>query len=473
MSGSEPILVEGFILDRAFVNQSSEINGFLTSGTGKIASLTQKSLSYFNQPDLYPDTRLASTREVEWATTTSPQILLDQTIYGNFITTINGLSSPITTGLFKIIDTLLFNYNSATTHTALEAAILADSDMAAIYTPGSFTLATAITATPVHLQNGTTQTVNIPAFCTFTISFLSGQTTVSYLLTLYASNDAFLSAYSTTTIIDVIPPLDYNTLYTTSLVATTGSVFATASASSELMYNSTQALFGNVQISGMEEYNTVITDGDGNSVGVPFNILYKGRAPTLFEIRNAIQTALLNSGIGTSNGWQARIPGVFIAGRFYVIPMWGDTYTKPNQTLFPRILNYQQLGNVTNTILASLGTPDVTPYMDVLSAYYNKMTATAVPDLSGNTQVGHLQSVIPDYQDYSQTDVGFAYMLAQTQGFVENLNAILTLDTTNQSSTTYTTITENLLTFYSFTVATYEICVITKFCYETLTGASQ
>ena len=38
------------------------------------------------------------------------------------------------------------------------------------------------------------------------------------------------------------------------------------------------------------------------------------------------------------------------------------------------------------------------------------------------------------------------------------------------TSTLYTPITENLLTFYSLTIQTYEICVITKLCYETILG---
>jgi hypothetical protein len=462
------INVEGFVIDSAFVDQSKAINGILVDDSVNVASLTQKALKYFNVPEVFADTRLPNTRDVNWVATTNPKIVVDQTSFGDFITTVNALGTPITQGLFKIVDKLIFKYNSAVSHATLETFLTTDVATSGIYIPGTFQVATRILTDTVYLSPGITSSVQVPVFVRFSIVVPSGSTTKQYDLTLFVAADEFITGYSESTIVAVVPPLSYNTIYSASLVAAVDNVFATGVMSANLSYNTSHVVLGNTTVSGMVEYNVILTDASTNTVAIPFNILYKGRSPSGIEIRTAVRNAVLASGIGDQTGWKSRIPGLFVLGRFYIIPLWDKTYTKPDQVLFPNITKFSDMNSKTNEILQSLAYGDVSSYIDVFSAYYNKMLLTAVPDMSGALSVYHLSQIIPDYQDFSPTEDNYSYMNTVTKNFSSAVNTILALETNNQTSTSYYTTTENLLTFYSFTVGEYEMCVITKLCYDTI-----
>lgn len=470
------LTIEGFVTDLAFMDQSQSINGVLVDESQKVAGLTPRVLSYFSTPSSFKDPRLPAARNVNWVAGTNPEVLFDETVFESFIDIVNTLGPSVSVGFFKIIDKLLFKYISPVNKPAIEAFLLADSDIAAIYTPNSFNISATVVADTVHLANNTaTQTVTVPSFVSFDITLPTGGTTTSFSLKLYASVDSFLVGYNFSTIVRIIPPLPYDKLFNASLVTTTDNIFSTATTTATLSYASTQALLGAVSVSGIVEYSVALTDGV-RGVSVPFNLIYKGRPPTTFEIRNAIRGAILASGFGTELGWKARIPGVFVSGRFYIVPIWDATFTKPDQIIYPNITSYSNYATVTNKILQSLGYGDVSDVMELLSIYYNQISAAVVPDLSGITgdiDAGSLSAIIPDYQNFSSTDEQFAYMSPLTQQFSRDINAVLAIESGAQSSIAYTTQTEGLLNFYAFTVGNFEICVITKQGYEIIMESTQ
>ena len=470
---SQPINIDGFVIDAAFVDASKAINGIMPEGTNQVASLTQKVLSYFYTPSAYADKRPSSARSVSWFVESTAEIMFDSDRFGDFVGNINALSQPISTGVFKLIDQVFFNYDPAMTSSQLEAALVNDPDIAQIYVPASMIRAATVVQDSVYHLAGTTSQVFVPSFCKFALTIPVGATTKTYVLTLYTSVEAFLKGYDFSTILKVIPPLPYERIYTSSLINSTDNLFNIATLTANLLNTTTNMLLGAVSVSGITPYNAVIVDNAGNSVGVPFNILYKGRAPTLSEIRLAIRTALTTSGVGDAAGWEKRIPGVFVAGRFYIVPYWDETYTKPNQVLYPNIHKFTSLSSKLNTILDSTGFGDLTSQMDVLSSYFNTMTLAAVPDLTGVLAVTRLISIIPDYQHFSPQDEEFVYMTAVTQNFAKQLGAVLALDANNTTSPIYIPITENLLTFRSFVVEKYEVCVITKQCYTDIMESIQ
>lgn len=470
---AQNMIVEGFITDLAFVDQSKAINGVLSSATGQVAALSPKALSYFAKPGQYRDSRATNTRVVNWPATTSPQLVVDETAFSVFVGVVNALPAPVNAGFFKIIDRLLFDYDSTTPHATIETFLTTDPQTSVIYVADSLAIATTVLPGQVYAADGTHTSVSVPSFVSFSISILSGQTLETYELTLYASTDAFLTGYNVSSIVSVVPPLPYDKLFSASLINTNDNIFTTATLTAALAYNTTQTILGTTQVSGITEYSAVLVDINNNTATVPFNILYKGRAPTLLDIRSAIKDTLLASGVGTEIGWEARIPGIFVSGRFYIIPFWDQTFQKPNQLLWPRVLGYSDLGISGNKIMASLGHGDVTSYSDLLPVYFNRMTTMAVPDLSGDVDIQHLSTVIPDYQDFPPDEAGFGYMSSQTQQFSSTLNLILAVDFGATNSTIYAPITENLLSFYSFTVGKYEVCVITQLCYNTIMESTQ
>jgi len=466
-------IIEAFVVDSAFINRSNPISDFPIENFGAVATLTPKAYSYFDNPAVYKDNRGPSSRVVGWAAETSPSIVVDETSYSGFVSAINNLSTPVSSGLFKLVDRLMFNFNSSETSAEIEADLLADPDIADIYVADSFSVSASLVEGTFYYASGTPGTVDVPKFIKFSIEIPSGSSTTIYVITLFASVEAWLTGYDISTIVKVVPPLPYADIYTASLVSSTANQFSTANLTATLSYNTTKETLGTVSISGITTFVAIAVDAQGNTAPIPFNILFKGKTPTRSQIRTAIRDELLNSGVGTETGWEARLPGVFITGRFYLVPLWDLTYTKPDQVLFPSILNLATITEKTNLILESTGFGDLKDSMDILPVYYNRMTVMAVPDLTGVVDVQLLNEIIPDYQSFSTVEDNFEYMNAFTKSFATQLNTVLTLDTTDTSSDDFVVIEENLLTFYSFVVGKYEMCVVTKTCYATLMESVQ
>ena len=472
MASAPPnFVIEAFLTDLAFINRTRNINNLFAIGTGQVGQLNQKALSYFNVPANFQDGRAPNTRSVNWVATTSPQLIIDNNVFATFITNFNNAGTFGPQGFFELLDYLLFKYNPNDTNSTRENFLLADSDITSLYVPGTFTLSSTIVTDTLYLSGNTTQSVGVPSYVSFDINIPTGQTSTRYSLKIYTAIDAFLQSYNQSTIVSVIPPLPYDKLYGASLIGAIDNIFSTATLTTNLAYATQQAVVGQIAVSGIITYQVALTDGT-NSLKIPFNLLYKGRAPTAFQIRTAIKNALLNSGVGTEAGWRARAPGLFVDGRFYIIPLWNQTYQKPDQIIFPNILPVTTYINLSNEILASLGYGDVTNAIDALQVYYNHMLVTAVPDLSGNVNAVKLSTLIPDYQSFSTQDEQFVYMANFTQNFARELNMILTIDSGALTNNFYTPITEGLLSFYSFTVGAYEFCVITKDSYNLILESS-
>jgi len=172
-----PTIIEGFVIDPAFLDQSKAINGILVDESGNVGTLTPKALSYFDQPAVYKDSRDPGDRVVNWTPTTNPSLVVDETKFSDFVTAINGLVSPVSTGFFKLLDKLFFDYNAGTSHEDLEAALVADEDIAAVYVADSFAMSATIVSDNVYASNGATTSVSVPTFVTFSIEIPHGSDT--------------------------------------------------------------------------------------------------------------------------------------------------------------------------------------------------------------------------------------------------------------------------------------------------------
>ena len=465
---STGILVEGYVADQAFADLQKSINPILVPGSVNFATLTPKAMSYFVTPAFFKDNRTPSTRAVNWTPSTQANLIVDSTTFSSFTNLINDLASPITAGFFKIIDKLIFNYNASNTPSQIETALLADSAIAAIYVPGSQEVASTVVTDTVYYSDGTTASVTGPTFVRFSIVLPSGSTTQQFDLTLFAEVNAWLDGYGTSTILSVIPPLPYADIYSSSLTLTTDNIFSTSTLSANLSYTTSVVTLGVATVSGITEFSVWLHDDAGNRKQIPFNIIFKGQKPTAMEMREAIKAAVLGSGIGTEAGWEDRIPGLFLLGRIYVVPMWSQTFQKTLQKIYPSINVYTKLASITNKVLQSLQYGDVSFSMDVLSAYYNKMRLTAVPDRSTGATITMLSTLCPDYQDFSPSNQNFFYLSDDSKDFAIGLNAVLALDYTGTTNPLYPVSNESLFSFYSFVIDQYEICVITQESYNSI-----
>jgi hypothetical protein len=471
-SGATNATIEGFVTDLAFTDQTKNVSDLFPGGTANVAELSSNALSYFGAPAAVVDKRPASERLVNWAAQTSSRIVVDEEVFSSFMGTMATLPVATISKLFAITDKLLFNYLPSESHATVETFLTTNAATKDIYVPGTFSVSSRIVSDSVYVDGAPVKSVSVPSYAAFDITVPSGATTKTYQLKLYAGIEAFLTSYSQSIIAEVIPPLPYDKLFGESLRTATDNIFTTASLTAQLSYNNIQARLKNTSVSGMFEFRAVLADTN-NTLGVPFNILYKGRVPTLFEIRTAIKQRLLDSGVSDEAGWKKRIPGVFVSGRFYVVPLWDKTFSKPDQQIFPNVLRFDDVAKTADKILSTVGYADITEFMDVITAYYNRMSAAVVPDLSGVVDIKRLSEIIPDYQSYSVSDAEFAYMQDNTKAFVRELNQVLAIATEGSTSSVYGPNTEGLLSFYSFTAGTYEVCVITRSSYETILESEQ
>jgi hypothetical protein len=464
--------IEGFVTDLAFVDQSKNVSDMFPTSTANVAELSSNALSYFSSPASLVDKRIPTDRSVNWAAQTRPRVTIDEVVYPTFMATMASLPIETFNQLFRIVDKLIFNFRPNETHEEVEELLATGADTKNVYVAGSYTISSTIITDTVYVDGAAPKIVSVPAYATFDITVPSGATTKTYSVKFYASIASFLTNYSQSTIVEVIPPLPYAQLFDSSLSTSIDNIFATAATTAELSFTNLESRLRNTLVSGMKEFKAVLTDSS-NTIAVPFNILYNGRTPTLFEIRNAIKNELLTSGIGDETTWKRRIPGVFVSGRFYVVPMWDYTFQKPDQKIFPNVLNFNSVLATTDRILSTLGYSNISENLDVISIYYNHMSATVVPDQSGAVDVKRLGEVLPDYQSFSSSDEQFAYMEETTQAFTRELNAVLAVATQAQTSNVYGPNTEGVLSFYSYTAGNYEVCVITKSCYETILESEQ
>lgn len=472
-SGASNATIEGFVTDLAFTDQTKNTSDLFPSSTANVAELSSNALSYFSTPTAIIDKRTPTDRAVNWAAQTRPRIVVDHDVFDTFTATIAALPLASLNQLFSIVDKVLFNYLPTDTPAGLETFLTSNVSTKDVYVAGSLSVSTRIVTDNVYVDGAAPKQISVPAFVAFDVLVPSGSTTKTYSLKLYASISAWLSGYSQSVIAEVIPPLPYEKLLNESIHTATDNIFSTATLSATLSFNTVEARLKSTVVSGMFEFRAVLQDSS-NTVGVPFNILYKGRVPTLFEIRNAVKQKLLNSGVGDETAWKKRIPGVFVSGRFYVVPFWDNTYAKPDQLLFPNVIGFNDMSSITSQILSTLGYSDVRDYMDIISIYYNHMTASVIPDLSGSFTVKRLSDIVPDYQSYSASDEQFGYMQDTTKAFVRDLNTVLSIaSSTTPVSAVYGPNTEGALSFYSYTAGNYEICVITKSCYQAILESVQ
>ncbi len=464
------IPIEAFVTDEAFINLTSPVNDLTVNQNTAVGVLNNRALTYFNVLSQYRDSRNPNTRDVNWAATSSPKLMVDGQVFQNFVSIINGLNTSINLGFFKIIDRLLFKYSSSQTLNQIETYLTTDTNTSAIYVPGSFSISTnTLTGTLFNVSGSPTTTV--PVWASFTIAVLSGSTILNYDVRVFVGLKSFLEEYSFSTIAAVIPPLPYSDLYSDSLLVANTNQFSTANLTTSLNYSTSKAVLENSTITGVSKLTATLVDIANNRVDIQFNFLYKGQIPTQENMRDAARAAVLGSGIGTEEGWKIRIPSLFILGRYFIVPLWDQTYQKPDQLIYPNMYKLTTLKTIGNTIFESLGQGDISNNLQLINLFYNKIAAIVLPDPLAGDPVPDISTLFSDYQDYSTSEENFVYMEQNTKFFASRLNTLITQELTNDP-TIQEPSQERILRFYTFEVAEYEMCIITKDNYLSILESS-
>lgn len=471
---SDTNVAELFLLDLAFVDRIKTTNGIVSPGTSKICSLTPHGASYITKGLYLVDQRVAGTRAVSWTPVTRSTLLMDSAVFSDVNTALSTISIDVQDTLFALVDRLVFNYNATDTTAVIDAALTKISGGSNLYVAGSVILSTVAIATNVYNDDETTTQVTVPSFATIDVNLMTGSQTQVYQLKIYLSNDSWVTSYSKSTVISVIPPLDYATLYTAPIATSSANVFSTATISSTLSYNTTHDPMTAQTLSGVTTFLVKLVDTTGTT-NVPFNLFYKGRVPTVAEMRVAVRTAMLASGTGDYNGWKARAPNVFITSRFYLFPMWGSAIQGSTKTLYPDIIEIADIQTFITQATLSLSIPDDILKYQVFEASYNRMMIISVADSTSTTADGttpllRLLTLFPDYQTCSSIDPDYALLSTDTQDFIKQLNYALAQASGVTQTNPYVEAIDGNLKYYPLVVNETELCLVTKDGFTAIEG---
>ena len=201
---------------------------------------------------------------------------------------------------------------------------------------------------------------------------------------------------------------------------------------------------------------------------------YKGKPPTVSQIRDAIRSDIVTSGVGTQAQWQTRTPGLYIIGRFYLFPLWDKTVTKSTTVLNQAIIENRDISAINKTAMAAEGLSVDIATESQFQSGYDGLVILVVPDASYvpmDTSLvwsAYLTDYFPDFQSCTSTDPIYALLDQNTQAFIMRLNTILAKASGATSTDTTATTVENQLIYYSITIGEIELCVVTKACYLAL-----
>lgn len=454
-----------FMIDPVFTNRNSGYHTLLDAGG--VCRFSQTGLSYFSKPEAVDSPIKATDRKVSWVADTTPSLFVDKTAYSQFVSDMESISIPIKTTLFQLLDQVFF---SSQTIADLETLLTTTAPFNTLYVPKSL-YSTASLISSTYYQAGVGTTLNVYPYLSFSVQlpYPTAQNPTQYDLTVYINDADWIKNYPISLIEAVAPPLPYADLLTANLQTATDNEFTIAKKISDTYFSTIGAADNARPNSGEIVYTSTIVDPTNSSLflAVPFIVSYKGAQPSISQMREAIKQAILASGVGTITQWQNRLPDLFITQRFYLVPIWDNTVKQGDRILNKGIISPSDTLTKLAYIFPSMSRGDITKLVEYLTATYGEMVIASVPDVNTAYQ-GKLNALYSTYQPISTTDPAFQYMDTPTQNFAKSLNTILPISGGVTQDPNVVLVTDRGISYYSFTLGSAELCVVTKDCYTSI-----
>lgn len=452
--------VHVFLHDPAFIERDNPSKPIF-SVVGGLCIPAAKHLSYFKtlyqivdartERDPLPSAALAATK---------PIILLDQDEYAGFIGQYTAMSSSFKGMLFAIIDRVLLGNRSTDTATTLDTELTNDPRYG-IYKPFSLSVAPSRSVGTAYLGGGDTEVIVAPDWALFKISVATPSGPQDVEIKVWASDGAFGVGYPVSIITEVIPPLDYTTLFSAPLIGAGSNPFTIAMNSATLGQGKLDPKLRDDDSSGLHLQKIAFYDANGNVMLVPFSILYKGARPGVLAIRRAIRQEVLTSGVGDPTRWRQRAPELFVEDQFYCIPQWNIRTERPDQVVYPNISPLPILIQNTRDALPQYATDYISQSTEVISAAYDTLTLTSVPNPINVAEFSIL-TLHPTYQNFAANEQGFNWMAQNTKEFAIKLNRALAVAAGKAVDPLYEPRYEGTLIYIPFVVGFVEYYVMTK-----------
>lgn len=306
----------------------------------------------------------------------------------------------------------------------------------------------------VYLYGG----VNIHRFVPTSIEFqfIIGDDTVN--VKFWISKEAFKSEYPNTTIINLVPPMDLQTMLDPSLLSNPISSAILSKSWTDMIL---QPEFVSRDQSGMHLFDTRYIY-NGETYTVTFGLIYRGRVPDAMESRIFIAEYLLNSGIGTRGLWEIILPDIFYHSAFVLIPFYHNRTTLVNADIYPSIIKATDLLAKIDTVVNKIPRAN-DPYRELMTAAYDKYLIGVAP--ADVNESSSLLNLYPTYRDFSTTDNGFSEMTSDTREFSIRLNQALSVAAGETNLLTVNRVTMGDLVWTNFVFNHGSFNILTKESY--------
>lgn len=425
-------------------------------------------LSFFSNMHRIRDPRDSRYNGLPFVTNSKPIILLDDTNYTDFIANYTNTSEDIQTSVFSIIEKIFFLLDGTETLSTIDNLLTTD-PLCVAYMPSSLVIAPSTSTGTAYSSDGSTYEHTTFDWALFNIAIPLEDETITYEVKVWASDGAFEVGYPLSHITAVVPPLDFNTLLTGSLVGGASNPFSVAMSTAQISQNTLDPAIRVDDNTGVTLRRIVFYDTVGNTALVPFNILYKGGLPSVIEIRKSIRELVLASGVGTEDQWRARAPELFVDNQFYIIPQWNIVTTRPDQVLYPNITPFPKMLQNVRLALPHISLEIISETTEAITVTYKVMTLTGTPHVLNNEYQSILE-LHETYQNYATTADPFKYMEPHTQKFSLGLNRALVIADGLATDPLYDIRTESGANYVTFVIDDVEYYVMTKESFFNLVG---
>lgn len=303
----------------------------------------------------------------------------------------------------------------------------------------------------------------------FSFDFKRGN--ITFKVFCWISKAAFATDYPYTHITSVIPPYDPALLKSPSTLITSGNLNILA-ASSQFIFDKAHTETNIRDQSGIYSYTTRYMLDTTRSINIPFALPYCGaHTPSTLNCREAIRNYLENNMDISIESIQSLFPELYIASRFFLIPLWDMYYQATDREIYNSVVSYQQIKNKAFTAFPLLSDKFdetyIENYLELIWQAYNKTPIISIPDTLNDPYFSILGQH-PTYQDYSTQVPGWVYMSSATQDFASKLIRCMAQLNGAEASNEFKIEYINDLKFLSFTTGGSEYLLMYESSYKTI-----
>lgn len=316
--------------------------------------------------------------------------------------------SGIVTG--TLVNSLNLRFSSGSSYSGYEVGTLHISSE----TSGDEKYIPEITATASNKSMIGANELSIPMWMQF-----SFKTTELGIITfkLWIHQDSFLREYPYSTICDVVLPMPVERLADPTLLGgAVESVIDTSSFVQEVYKDNLAAK----EASGAAIYSTVYMPESINRM-LPFGVIYKGTEPSDDLKKKAIRRKLIEEGLKvepniTENTWYVIFPNLFVAAKFYLVPMFSNLFEKVSMYLENGIQKFTTIESVLQTLFPYSDITAMRGHLELVGHDATNLIIAAIPDPTNDSNKW-LHDLLADYMAVDGTDRTFSYQGELTQRF--------------------------------------------------------